>query len=467
MSDFISQLQKIVGDKFVLTGEAAEPFLEDTRKLVKGKALAVVRPADTQQVSEVVKLCAAHKVAIVPQGGNTSYMGGAVPHQGNEIILSLGRMDKVREINARDFTMTVDAGCILRNLQEAAAEKNCLLPLKLASEGTCQIGGNIATNAGGILTIRYGNTRDLVLGLEVVLANGEIWNGLRHLRKDNTGYDLKQLFIGSEGSLGIITGAVLKLFPLPTHKETFFVALKDLSLSLELYTQARTALGDCLNAYELVPHSGIKMAKEYNVPCVDPLTVDAKWLILGEVSAAVGTDSLRARVEGFLEQAFEKGLIVDGTIAESEAQRADLWRMREAIVAVQAYGGVVLKCDVSVPIAQMPAFIDEADALVTKMMPGILPHGFGHLGDGNIHLNYIQPKGMKAEEFRARMHDIEQAVHNMLIDKYNGSFSAEHGIGQFKRDELAVRKSKVEMDMMLAVKRVLDPDNLMNPGSVV
>lgn len=464
----IKEFQAIVGEAYVLTAaDAMLPYLEDSRKLVKGQAMAVVRPASTQEVSAIVKLCAAHKIAVVPQGGNTSYQGGAVAHDTKAIILQLGRMNKIRDINPENFTMTVDAGCVLQNLKEAAAAQNCLLPLRLASEGTCQIGGNIATNAGGILTIRYGNTRDLVLGLEVVLPNGDIWNGLRHLRKDNTGYDMKQLFIGAEGSLGIITGAVLKLFPLPTHRETFFVALKDLPVSSALYAAARNALGDCLSAFELIPHSGIRMAREFNVPCVDPLTGDAEWLILGEVTAGVGGDMLRGRVEKFLEEAFSQDWITDGTIAESEQQRAELWRVREAIVAMESYGGVNAKYDVSVPVAQMPQFLLEAVEKIVAYMPGIRPNTFGHLGDGNIHLNFIQPRGMKAEEFKAHMPTMEKIVHDMLVDKYNGSFSAEHGIGQFKRKELAARKSPVEMKMMRAVKAVLDPDGIMNPGCVL
>ena len=463
----LTQFQSLLGQAHVLTGAAMQDYLTDTRRLITGQACAVLRPETTEQVGEIVKICAAHKIAITPQGGNTSYMGGAIPQQTNTVILQLGRMNKIRNLNPQDFTITVDAGCILQNIQEAAAAKNCLFPLKLASEGTCQIGGNIATNAGGILTLRYGNTRDLVLGLEVVLADGRIWNGLRHLRKDNTGYDLKQLFIGSEGSLGIITGAVLKLFPAPQARETFLLALKDLNAAPDLYTATRAALGDCLSAFELIPQCGLDLARRYNIPHVNPLAGAPEWMILGEVTTGIKDQNLRGRVDTFLQSALESGAITDGTLAESEQQRSDLWRTREAIVEAQRYSGVVLKHDISVAIASIPAFIAEAGARLTQAMPGILPYCFGHLGDGNLHFNFIQPPEMPADTFRARMKELEKMVHNLLVDKYNGSFSAEHGIGQFKRDELASRKSPVEMEMMRTIKRALDPHNVMNPGCVV
>jgi D-lactate dehydrogenase (cytochrome) len=382
----------------------------------------------------------------------------------------MGRMNRIRKIDPDNFTITVDAGCIIQNIQNAAKEANRLFPLQLASEGSCQIGGTIATNAGGILTLRYGNMRDLVLGLEVVMPDGRIWNGLRALRKDNTGYDLKHLFIGAEGSLGIVTGAVLKLFPLPTDRETFFISLPVIDDLPKLYGLARSILGDVLSAFELIPHQAIQWAQEKNIPCVDPLPRAGTWLLLAEVTstaASTTTQSLRMRAESFLEQALENKWIDDGTIAESEAQRADLWRMRETIVDVQRHVGMILKHDISVPIADIPRFITQGTALVLQKMPGIRPIFFGHAGDGNLHFNCVQPEAMTVHDFKAQMKAVERAVHDLVVEEYHGSISAEHGIGRFKRDELAMRKSAVEMDMMRAVKQALDPHNIMNPGSVL
>lgn len=461
MTDFLAQLKEIIGDQFILTSpDDMQPYLREYRGRFNGTGLAVARPANTAEVSAIVKLCAKHKVPIVPQGGNTSLVGGSIPYHENTLIISLSRLNEIRSVDTDNFTMTVDAGCILANVQNAAASRNRFFPLSLGAEGSCQIGGNIASNAGGILTIRYGNMRDLVLGLEVVLPNGDIWNGLRGLRKDNTGYDLKHLFIGSEGTLGIITAAVIKLFPVPQQQVTFFASLESPTDALELLSRTRSDLSEMITAFELIARPCIELAKTYGPPCIDPLEVKTDWTVLAEINASP------EQVESFLGDMLENGTIKDATLATSEQQRRDLWQMREAIVEAQRNAGASIKHDISVTVSKIPSFVEEATELVTQMLPGARPIIFGHMGDGNLHFNLTQPIDANKEEYLSRWNEVTHAVHD-VVQKYNGSFSAEHGIGVFKADELAQRKSPVEIALMHKIKDCLDPDNLMNPGKVL
>lgn len=461
MSDFLHQIRQIIGDPYVLTApEEMQPYLREYRGRYTGNGLAVLRPANTEQVAAIVKLCATHRVPIVPQGGNTSLVGGSIPYDGHSVILSLSRLNAIRQLDADNFTVTVEAGCILATLQQAALSVDRFFPLSLGAEGSCQIGGNIASNAGGILTIRYGNMRDLVLGVEVVLPNGEIWHGLRGLRKDNTGYDLKHLFIGSEGTLGILTAATLKLFPVPRQQTTFFAAVDNPAQALALLSHSRMVLGETLSAFELIARPCIDLAKQYGPDCVDPLTQKTPWTVLAE------TDQPASQIEEFLSDMLERGTIRDATIATSEQQRRDLWQMREAIVEAQRHAGASIKHDIAVPVSAIPAFIDEATALVTRLIPGLRPVIFGHMGDGNLHFNLTQPIDADRDAFLSRWDEITHQVH-AIVRRYHGSFSAEHGIGVFKAEELASTKSAVEMDLMRRIKDCLDPDGLMNPGKVL
>jgi FAD/FMN-containing dehydrogenase len=458
----IEGLKKIVGETYVLTEDKdTAPYFREYRGRFVGKGLCVVRPANTAEVAAIVKFCAENKIAVTPQGGNTGLVGGSVPYQRNNLVLSLSRMNKIRSIDPENFTMTVEAGCVLAEVQKAATEAKRFFPLSIASEGSSQIGGNIAANAGGILTMRYGNTRDLVLGLEVVLPSGEIWNGLRSLRKDNTGYDLKHLFIGSEGTLGVITATVLKLMPMPGLRETFFAATDDLDKAVTLLADAKAAFGDNLAAFELIARRGVEFACTYNPQCSEPLATPAPWHILAETTGAP-----RSAVEEFLGAAHEKKLILDATIAQSEAQRTMFWTLRESVSDAQRYVGASIKHDISVPIFKIPAFIREATKLVEGMIEGVRPVIFGHLGDGNLHFNLTQPDGEEPEAFLAQWDEVNHAVHDIVM-KYDGSFAAEHGVGVFKAEELAARKSPVEITLMKTVKRALDPNGIMNPGKVL
>lgn len=460
-SEFLSKVKSVVGDNYVLVdGEETKPYYKEYRGRFIGTGLAVVRPANTLEVSAVIKLCAEYKIPVVPQGGNTSLVGGSIPYQDNTIVLSLSRLNKIHAVDVDNFTITVDAGCILANVQNAASEVNRFFPLSLGAEGSCQIGGNIASNAGGILTIGYGNTRDLVLGLEVVMPDGEIWNGLRGLRKDNTGYDLKHLFIGSEGTLGIITAAVLKLFPVTKTQTTFFVAVDNPSDALELLSRTRGELNGVITAFELIARPCIELAQQYGPQCVDPLSEKTAWTVLAEVNVAT------EQVEEFLGTMLEAGTIKDATIAMNEQQRQDLWFMREAIVEAQRNAGASIKHDISVAVSNIPAFVEEATALVHRLLPGVRPIIFGHMGDGNLHFNLTQPIDADKENYLAQWDHVNHAVHD-VIQKYNGSFSAEHGVGVFKAEELAARKSSVELRMMHAIKNSLDPHHIMNPGKVL
>lgn len=464
--DFISRLRDVVGDKGLITAEAdMGPYLHEERGLYQGEAAAVVRPASTEEVAAVVKLCAEAGVGIVPQGGNTGLCGGAVSASG-QVILTLGRMNRVRSIDPVNFTMTVDAGCILETIQQEAARVDCLFPLALGAQGTCQIGGNIATNAGGINVLRYGNTRELTLGLEVVLPDGSIWNGLRALGKDNTGYALKHLFIGGEGTLGIITGAVLKLFPAVAEKQTALLALDDVANVTRLLAKARAYSGDAVTAFELVADFGMRLAVKH-LDGIEPFfDAEYPWYVLLEFSTSRPNADLRGLFEQFLEAAFEDGIIVDGVIAESLDQAEKLWRMREGLPEAQKGEGASIKHDVSVPVGSVPEFLTRAIAAVEARLPGIRPCPFGHVGDGNIHFNLTQPEGMDAKEYLALWEEMNRIVHDIVVEMH-GSISAEHGVGRLKVDEIVHYKSPVEIAMMRQVKVALDPQGIMNPGAVV
>jgi FAD/FMN-containing dehydrogenase len=465
---FLDRITAIVGAAgYISDSGAMAPYLLEERGLYHGKAALVVRPANTAEVADVVKTCAAARVPIVPQGGNTGLCGGAAPHEtGNEIILSLGRLNKVRAIDAENFTITVDAGCILADVQREADAKGCLFPLSLAAEGSCQIGGNLATNAGGINVLRYGNARDLVLGLEVVLPDGRIWNGLRALGKDNTGYALRQVFVGAEGTLGIITAAVLKLFPRPLEVATALCALSDLEQSTKLLNRARSLSGDAVTAFELIPRIGLEMCARHIAGVSDPFDAPHPWYVLIEFSSSRPDVTVRSGFETLLETAFGENIIADAVVAESETQTANLWRIRESLPEAQKHEGGSIKHDVSVPVSRVPAFIAQGSALIAKQFPGARPVPFGHLGDGNIHFNVSQPVGADKQKYLAQWSDMNRAVHDLVVSM-NGSISAEHGIGQLKVAEMKHYKDAVEIDLMRRLKRAFDPDNLMNPGKVV
>ena len=467
-SQLLDRIRALVGPKGFLTDPAdTAPYLAEWRGRFVGKAAAVVRPASTEEVAEVVRLCAEAGQSIVPQGGNTSLVGGSIPFEtGSEIVLNLSRMNRIRDLDALNYTITLEAGCVLQKAQEAAAEADRLLPLSFGAEGTCQIGGCLATNAGGTMTLRYGNTRELVLGIEAVLPDGRIWNGLRRLRKNNTGYDLKHLFIGAEGTLGIITAAVLKLVPKPKQVETAFAAVPDPAAAIALLAGLREATGDALTAFELIPRRGLDFALRHVQGVVDPLAEPHDWYVLLEASAASRSDGFRALFEAGLEKGFEDGLILDAVLAESTTQQRAFWFVREAIVEAQKYEGGSLKNDISVPVSRVADFITAATAAVETLIPGIRPVAFGHVGDGNIHFNLNQPEGADTAAFMARWDEVQEAVNNVVL-AFDGSISAEHGIGRIKRQELARVKSRVELDLMRAIKAAFDPKNIMNPDKLL
>ena len=443
------------------------PYLHEERGLYHGKAALVLRPGATEEVAQIVTACAAAGLPIVPQGGNTGLCGGAAPHEdASEVILSLGRMNKVRAVDPMNFTITVEAGCILADVQKAAEEHGCLFPLSLAAEGSCQIGGNLATNAGGINVLRYGNARDLVLGLEVVLPDGRIWNGLRALGKDNTGYALRHLFVGSEGTLGIITAAVLKLFPRPTEVATALCALEKLEDATTLLNRARALSGDAVTAFELIPRIGLEMCAKHIAGVTDPFSEPHPWYILTEFSSSRPDVSVRGSFDALLETAFTEGIIVDAVIAESGERQKALWRIRESLSEAQKHEGGSIKHDISVPVSRVPQFISEGMAAIAKHFPGARPVPVGHLGDGNIHFNISQPVGADKAGYLARWEEMNRVVHDIVVGM-EGSISAEHGIGQLKVEEMKHYKDPVELDLMRRLKRAIDPANLMNPGKVV
>jgi FAD/FMN-containing dehydrogenase len=467
-AELLARLAEIVGEKGVITDPAElAPHLADRRGRYVGSALALVKPASTAEVAAVVRLAARDGRPIVPQGGNTGLVGGSVPYEDDRaLVVNLARMNRIRALDHENDTITVEAGCLLAAIQEAAGAAERLFPLSLGAEGSCQIGGNLSTNAGGVQVLRYGNARELVLGLEVVLADGAVWDGLRGLRKDNTGYDLKQLFLGAEGTLGIITAAVLKLFPAPKDRATALIALADTRRALDLLERTKARAGETLTSFELMPRRGFDFAFAHVARAQDPFVVPHPWYVLVELTSADPEGHLRGRLEAVFAEAFEAGVARDGVLAESEARRQDLWLLREAIVEAQLYEGGSIKHDVSVPISQVPAFLDEALATVEALIPGVRPVPFGHLGDGNIHFNMSQPLGADRAAFLARWDEVNRLVHDIVV-RHRGSISAEHGIGRLKLAENRRLKDPLELALMARIKRALDPQNIMNPGKVV
>uniref|UniRef100_Q47CF1 FAD linked oxidase, C-terminal:FAD linked oxidase, N-terminal n=1 Tax=Dechloromonas aromatica (strain RCB) TaxID=159087 RepID=Q47CF1_DECAR len=461
-SDLKSILAGIVGTAQVLTDPVElAPFLTDWRGRYRGVAQCVVRPGNTAEVAAVVKACVDAGIPIVPQGGNTSLCGAATPDQaGWAVVISLSRLNRIAAVDAKNNTISVQAGCTLGAVQEAARAADRLFPLALASEGTCQIGGNLSTNAGGVQVLRYGNTRELTLGLEVVLPSGEIWNGLRGLRKDNTGYDLKQLFIGAEGTLGIITGAVLKLFPLPKTQVTCWLNVASPNAAVDLLNSAKSAFDAQLTAFELVSETSLGLVLKH-IPATQRPTTTSPWYVLAEFSAAEP-----AAIEAWLAERLEAGEVSDGVVAQSEIQAKRLWALRENISEAQKIEGISIKHDISVPVSSIPAFLMTADAALAKAFPGIRVVAFGHVGDGNLHYNLSKADAHDNAAFIASQPEVNRLVHD-TVHALNGSISAEHGIGQLKRDEIRRYKSSVEMALMRSIKQALDPQGLMNPGKVI
>ena len=464
----LSDLEKIVGPIGLLTDAAdTASYSEDWRRLYRGRTAAVIRPASTDEVAAVVRACAAASVAVVPQGGNTSMVGGAVPNEnGGEVVLSLARMHGVRDTDPLDLTLTIEAGATLKAAQDAAAGAGCLLPLSIGAEGTAQVGGVLATNAGGNNTVRYGNARDLVLGLEVVLPDGQVWNGLRRLRKDNTGYCLRQLFVGAEGTLGIITAAVLKLVPRPRETEVAFCAVASPEAALALFSKFQTHDPAAVQAFEYMSGLGVAFVLKHIPGATLPLSAPAEHYALIELATPRPDAGLRATLEGILEAGLDEGVVLDAAIAESETQRAALWRLREEHSEAQKREGASIKNDVSVPVSKVPELIRRAAAACTALIPGIRVVPFGHMGDGNIHFNLEQPEAMDPAAFLARDHEIMDTVCAVVRD-LDGSFSAEHGIGKLKRYMLPDWRGGAELDLMQRIKRAIDPANLMNPGKLL
>ena len=448
--------------------QALEPNLTEWRGMYTGATPLLVAPASAAEAAAVLRICAEHEIAVVPQGGNTGLAGGAIPglQDRPEILLSSRRLKRIRAIDKDNFTVTVEAGVVLADLQQAAAEQGLYFPLSLAAEGSCQIGGNISTNAGGTNVLRYGNARDLVLGLEVVLPSGEIWDDLTGLRKDNTGYDLRHLFIGAEGTLGFITAATLKLFPAPRSRATAWLAVTDPAAAVALYGEARQRLGDEMVAFELMADCAIDMVLAHIPGTRAPLDDAQPWNVLVEFTSAGDQDALDGQLLGFLEQCLATGLVSDGAVAASEAQRDDFWRLRHGISEAQKHEGGSIKHDVSVPVSRMAEFLGAANVAVQAAAPGTRPVPFGHLGDGNLHYNLSQPEEADREDFLDRREELNGIVH-ALAAAMGGSFSAEHGIGYLKAAELARLKDPVALAAMRAVKQALDPKGIMNPGKVL
>jgi FAD/FMN-containing dehydrogenase len=468
----LDALREIVGDKgLILDEHDKQPFVTDWRGSRVGRAAAVVRPANTEEVSKVVKLCCDNGIAIVPQGGNTGLMGGATPwptHSG--ILLSLGRMNHVLHVDPIGYAMTVEAGCILQTIQDTAADHDRFFPLSLGAQGSCMIGGNLSTNAGGVQVLRFGNARNLVLGIEVVLANGDVWDGLRSLKKDNTGYDLKHLFMGAEGTLGIITKAVLKLWPAPKDVCTAWLAIRDPQAAIDILSGAYVASDDNVGSCELLSRASIDMVLRHIPGTQDPLRAEIGWYLLLEWSSSRprqdGGPGMSEKMEQFLADQLEAGRVLDAVIAQTQTQSRNMWRIRESMAEAQRAEGPGLSYDVSVAVSRIPEFIDKGKKAVLDILPTIRPYPLGHIGDGNLHFSFMGPKGMDRQTLTQYSAVITRVV-NDLITSMGGSISAEHGIGIEKIDELAHCRSKTELDIMRTVKRALDPKNIMNPGKIL
>ncbi|MFT8711421.1 FAD-binding oxidoreductase [Komagataeibacter rhaeticus] len=467
-ADLISRFTDMLGPVGVLTGESdTATYCTDWRDLYHGRALAVLRPASTRELAGIVRLCAAHGVPMVPQGGNTSMVGGATPDDsGHEVVVCLSRMNRVRHIDPHDLTMEVEAGVTLKAAQDAAREAGFMLPLSISSEGSAQIGGVLATNAGGNNTLRYGNARELVLGLEAVMPDGAVFHGLRRLRKDNTGYALRQLLIGSEGTLGFITTAILQLHPRPRAIEAVLCAVDDAGAALRLLGLLRGRDPALVQAFEYMSGTGMDLVTSLIPGATLPLGERAPAYVLVELATPRPDADLREYAEEILGEALEDGIITDAVIAESEGQRAALWKLREEHAEAQRQAGASVKNDVSVPVTHVAALIDRATAACAALVPGIRAAPFGHMGDGNIHFNLVQPEGMAPEAFLARSHDIMDTV-AAIVKELDGSFSAEHGVGQLKPYMMPQWRGGAELAAMRHIKAALDPHNIMNPGKVL
>jgi FAD/FMN-containing dehydrogenase len=462
--ELIARLKTIVGEKYAVTdANDIAPYVTEERNLFHGHSPLILRPGSTAEVSAICKLATEHRIALVPQGGNTGLVGGQTPHHG-EVVISMRRMDNIREIDTASNTMTCEAGVILQNAQQRAADADRLFPLSLGAEGSCTIGGNLSTNAGGTAALAYGVAREMALGLEVVLADGRILNDLSKLKKDNTGYDLRNLFIGAEGTLGIITAATLKLFPRPRSVETAFVGLKSPADALKLLAIARDEAAGTLTSFELLADIAVDFSVRHGVDIRSPLAGKHPWYVLMELSSS--RDDARATLEAILSRGMEDGIVDDAVIAANLSQRGGFWKLRDEMSAVQKPEGGSIKHDVSVPVAAVPDFIAEANAAVTELIPGARPVPFGHLGDGNIHYNVSQPVGADTADFLGRWHEVNAVVFAIVL-RMGGSISAEHGIGVLKRDELPEVKDKVAIELMRSIKAMLDPLGIMNPGKVL
>ena len=452
----------------ILTDPAdIEPFLTDHRNLYHGRALAVVVPRTVEQVSKVARFCNDNRIGVVPHGGNTSYCGGATPDDSaDQVVISLRRLNRIRSVDPLNYSLVAEAGCILADVQRAADDVERFFPLSLGSEGTCQIGGNLSTNAGGLSVLRYGMMRDLVLGLEVVLADGRVLSSLSALRKDNTGYDIKSLFLGAEGTLGIITAASVKLFPKIRSSATAFAAVRDIRSAVDLLGRLREASGDRVSSFELIPRIGIDLTTRHIPGVTDPLQKPYAWYVLCELTSARGAEPLESVMEEALASALEDSLVLDAALSRNERERAALWKIRETIPEAQRIDGASLKHDISVSITAIPQFVEQASAWVEGNVPDGRLVVYGHVGDGNLHFNLNQAPASDRDTFLAREPVIKRALHD-LVREFGGSFSAEHGIGQLKVEELERYASPVELDLMRAVKQALDPNGVLNPGKVL
>ena len=464
----LEALRAIVGADQVLTEGDLSAWELDWRKRERGQALAVVRPANTEEVARVVQACASADVSIVPQGGNTGMVVGSTPDaSGTQVVLSLSRMKRIRQLDAANLTVTVEAGCVLQTLQEACEAAGFLYPLSMASEGSCTVGGNLGTNAGGTQVLRYGNTRELCLGLEVVTATGEVWNGLSGLRKDNTGYDLRHLYIGSEGTLGVITAATMKLFPMPKAMVTAYAALPSLEAAVQLLGLAHQHLSSGLTGFEVMGSFALGLVRKHFPQQHVPFAGDDAFCVVLELSDHDSEAHGRALLEALLEQALQSGCVVDAVVAQTQAQAQALWHIRESIPLAQAQEGLNIKHDISIAVSRIPEFVRETDAAIQAAFPFARMVNYGHLGDGNLHYNVQAPEGADAEAFLRDQEKPMNALVYAQVDRFNGSISAEHGIGSLKREKLAEHKSPVALGLMRAIKLALDPHNHMNPNRVL
>ena len=463
----LADLESRFSGRLLTEGEDTAPFLTDWRGIWRGKALAVAQPDTVEGVAAIVRWCAERGIALVPQGGNTGMSGGATPDaDGKALVLSLARLARIRAIDPVNDTITLDAGCILANVQQSAEQADRLFPLSLAAEGSCTIGGNLATNAGGTGVLRYGNARDLCLGIEVVTAQGEIWDGLRGLRKDNSGYDLRDLYIGSEGTLGVITGAVMKLFPRPTSLTTCFVACPSIKAATTILARLKARYDSQLTGFEILTDQCLALVEAHVPGCRSPLSARAPWYALIELASFDPDIDMHDAMEGLLASAFEEGLLDDATIAASLSQRDDFWRLRESIAEAQGAIGKTIKHDISLPISRIDEFIAKTLPAIAGRWPDMLPVVFGHLGDGNLHFNFSPVAGSDQDAFLAEQDELNSIVHDMVV-ALGGSISAEHGLGVLRRDEAARFKSPVEMGLICAIKGALDPRGILNPGKVL